>query len=41
MNNITEKPISVTLLSVIWEEIKATVKYWCCGEENENKEGDK
>lgn len=37
MNNITEKPIPVTLLSVIWKEIKATVKYWCCGEEN--KEG--
>lgn len=41
MNNITEKPIPVTLLSVIWKEIKVTVKYWCCGEEKENKEGDK
>ena len=42
MNNITEKPLSVTFMSVVWKEIKATVKYWCCGkEEKENKEGDK
>lgn len=40
MNNITEKPISVTFLSVVWKEIKATIKYWCCGSK-ENKEGDK
>lgn len=42
MNNLTEKPISVTFLSVVWKEIKATIKYWCCGsKEKENKEGDK
>lgn len=41
MNNITEEPLSVTFLSVVWKGIKATVKYWCCGkEEKENKEGD-
>ena len=41
MNNITEEPLSVTFLSVVWKEIKATVKYWCCGkEEKENKNKD-
>lgn len=42
MNKITEEPLSVTFLSVVWKEIKATIKYWCCGknEEKENKEGD-
>lgn len=41
MNNITEEPLSEMLLRVVWKEIKATIKYWCCGkEEKENKEGD-
>lgn len=39
MNKIAEEPLSVTFLSVVWKEIKATVKYWCYGKE-ENKEGD-
>lgn len=39
MKKLTEEPISVTFLSVVWKEIKATIKYWCCGNK-ENKEGD-
>ena len=31
MNKITEEPLSLTIMSVVWKEIKATIKYWCCG----------